>query len=732
MNALFRYIWSPFRSRALAVVAFLFLCIISASAQNVDYTQWLNGILKNPEYAARVPVIRQMRASGISDQKIIDSLDRQAIAARKKTEVENLPAKWNLSAKQAATQTMCDVADLGVESGTFSTWYAEVNTQTQCLDTAYSWRHISLPWPMQPTRFRVYGAQPDDLCGDIAGAHIPLPSPYGGGYSIRLGDTAVQGKMERITNQFIVQPEDTNFIYQYAVVFQDPVDHLPSQKPYFDFYMLDQNNNIIPCSHQHYVSGPGLPGFYVSNKSNGYGCFGYATSDTMSTIYYKPWTIVGVNLADYIGQQVTVVCTNSDCGLCGHFGYTYLDFSCHPLFSASEFCPGDDSCLLVAPYASNYTYLWSTGETNDSIWVNPQLVDTVRVHIDQGSGCGFYSVFVPQPAVIDARIAHSDSCRQIHFRDSSFVSNGTITARQWDFGDGNNSTQINPVHNYAMPGIYNVILHVFTASGCDNIDTILLVITPPPTITASSDVTICENSYAMISATGGATYRWAPAASLNDAALQSPQAFPAVTTQYVVTGYNVNNCSSTDSVTVHVALHPEIHFNFDVTYLCEGMETRLRDSSLNAQTWTWSFSNGAKPQTGQQAAVLFPYNGNYTVTLVVENPPCIDSLSQQIAVGDPLSYVTLMPYNVFTPDHDGLNDCFHVKLENDSLVDLEGCFELEIFNRWGKKVFSSESSGSCWDGTMPDGSAANEGTYYFIFKYGTMVKRGSLSLILNK
>ena len=30
----------------------------------------------------------------------------------------------------------------------------------------------------------------------------------------------------------------------------------------------------------------------------------------------------------------------------------------------------------------------------------------------------------------------------------------------WDFGDGNTSTQINPIHNYAIKGIYSVTLSV--------------------------------------------------------------------------------------------------------------------------------------------------------------------------------------------------------------------------------------------------------------------------------
>lgn len=46
------------------------------------------------------------------------------------------------------------------------------------------------------------------------------------------------------------------------------------------------------------------------------------------------------------------------------------------------------------------------------------------------------------------------------FLDRSSITNGTIVAYHWDFGDGSTSTQRNPVHTYTAPGSYTVRLTV--------------------------------------------------------------------------------------------------------------------------------------------------------------------------------------------------------------------------------------------------------------------------------
>ena len=47
------------------------------------------------------------------------------------------------------------------------------------------------------------------------------------------------------------------------------------------------------------------------------------------------------------------------------------------------------------------------------------------------------------------------------------LSTGTITARTWNFGDGSGSSDANPTHTYANPGVYRVSLTVTGPGGTD-------------------------------------------------------------------------------------------------------------------------------------------------------------------------------------------------------------------------------------------------------------------------
>ncbi len=52
--------------------------------------------------------------------------------------------------------------------------------------------------------------------------------------------------------------------------------------------------------------------------------------------------------------------------------------------------------------------------------------------------------------------------RLVYFKDES---TGNITSWKWDFGDGTESIEQNPVHRYAKPGHYTVVLNVKGKSG---------------------------------------------------------------------------------------------------------------------------------------------------------------------------------------------------------------------------------------------------------------------------
>lgn len=89
--------------------------------------------------------------------------------------------------------------------------------------------------------------------------------------------------------------------------------------------------------------------------------------------------------------------------------------------------------------------------------------------------------------------------------------------------------------------------------------------------------------------------------------------------------------------------------------------------------------------------------GTTTTYLVFVSPPC-----------DP---VTIILPNAFTPNGDGLNDVFR-PVEQESLPFTA---TLQIYSRWGQKLYESTGAQVAWDGTV-DGEPAPMDTYIFILE----------------
>ncbi|MGB0423210.1 MAG: hypothetical protein ACPGED_02755, partial [Flavobacteriales bacterium] len=69
---------------------------------------------------------------------------------------------------------------------------------------------------------------------------------------------------------------------------------------------------------------------------------------------------------------------------------------------------------------------------------------------------------------------------------------------------------------------------------------------------AGDDITVCAGENVILQASGGSTYSWTPAGSLDNPNAEAPLASPTVTTTYELTAINAFGCSATDQVTVTV------------------------------------------------------------------------------------------------------------------------------------------------------------------------------------
>lgn len=258
----------------------------------------------------------------------------------------------------------------------------------------------------------------------------------------------------------------------------------------------------------------------------------------------------------------------------------------------TSFCFGGSVTLTAPPAAA---YLWSTGETTQSITVSNE--GSYLVTVFYSSGCSSTSLpvnvtYTYGPVTITPN------------GPTSFCTGGSVTLTAsfgssylWNTGATTRSI------NVSSSGTYSVT--VVQGPGCSptSAPTVVTVnVRPPiPVINASGPLSFCAGGSVTLTAPAGYNYVWS-----NGSTGQSI----TVTTSgsYFVTVYDVNGCNRTSTavtVTVFPASIPAITASGPTSF-CQGGSVSLTASAGTSFLW----SNGATTQT-----ISVSTSGNYLVTV---------------------------------------------------------------------------------------------------------------------
>jgi len=126
------------------------------------------------------------------------------------------------------------------------------------------------------------------------------------------------------------------------------------------------------------------------------------------------------------------------------------------------------------------------------------------------------------------------------------------TTYLWSPTSGLNNAGIsNPIATVSANTAFTVTA---TLNGCVRTKTVNIAIKPNPVVSAGSDKTIVEGDEAQLqgNANNSVSVAWTPTATLKDANTFTPTAKPSVTTTYIMTVRNSDNCISTDDVKITV------------------------------------------------------------------------------------------------------------------------------------------------------------------------------------
>ena len=232
--------------------------------------------------------------------------------------------------------------NIDFEKGDFSNWECFVGYTYADSGKNYIKLDPSLP---TPGRHEIISASSGAALDAYGG--FPKLCPYGGSYSVKLGNEGTGAQAEGLSYTFTV-PSDVDtftFTYFYAVVFEDPA-HMPYEQPRFFVTAYDVvSGEIINCASYDYVSNGAIPGFEVSK--------------IRSNVLFKKWSPASLQFAGMKGRTVRLEFKTADCTLQGHFGYAYVDVgsACSNILATAPYCIETNSLILNAPYGFD-KYTW--------------------------------------------------------------------------------------------------------------------------------------------------------------------------------------------------------------------------------------------------------------------------------------------------------------------------------------------------------------------------------------
>jgi len=278
------------------------------------------------------------------------------------------------------------------------------------------------------------------------------------------------------------------------------------------------------------------------------------------------------------------------------------------------------------------------------------------------------------------------------------------TSYLWRFGDGNTSTGRDPIHPYSGPGTYTITLAVIDPFCRDTVFATRTITLDPPSIEYDlpSPMTICDGGTVTLDAGAGyTTYTWSTGATSRTITVGQPGPYWVRVTDGI--------CAGVDTVQVLVGSpyppQPD-------RVVCPGEVAQL-SPGFPVRSIVWNTGDTT-------SSIIAGLEGNYwfiatdTANCTVQDTIIVTIISREDSEG-------VVP-NVFSPNRDGKNDLFEVRGRS---LDR---FSMEIFNRWGQKLYETNSPDRGWNGGVDNniGDAVPEGTYYYIISFKSLCSADDL------
>jgi len=386
-----------------------------------------------------------------------------------------------------------------------------------------------------------------------------------------------------------------------------------------------------------------------------------------------------------------------------------------------KLCPNQDVVLTANPQGGSgpYQYLWSNGETSNSISVSPNSTQTYSVTVTescmQKTSAASYTVNVipytpmtltPSPDILEP-------CRYKNNTLSVAYSGGAPNySIEWH--DSTDYVFSNDSVISVAPG-ESTTYSVSVTDACGfKVDTVIhyTITTPPLVVDTISTIRICPGEPVQFSAHasggyGAYQYHWS-----NGTTGPTLSGNPNNSVTYTVTVTDecqTYSVATTAKVKIEV---PKADFEVANYPLTQNIDAIFENtSSPNSVAFDWDFgdpTDSLNTSTLKNPTHIYADSGGYIIRLIATSDlGCSDTVYKAIEVMP--EYYIYVP-NAFTPNDDRNNPYFSISTINIASV------HLHIYNRWGEMIYESDDKYFRWDGTYK-GKMVPDDVYVWVIDY---------------